>query len=709
VAVSSGLRAGSFALLAALAVLGVLAPRSVADLPANGRAWELITHIPPSSSTGVVGMRPVSDDDERLAYAVIGPPPGSPDGSVLGHGIATRGAAGWANRPLGYPHKGESTDEIRAFVPLLPAAFSEDLRSVLWAALVPLTPDGPPEIPFNTGLYREPPEGPLEFIAAVGNVPPALYTLTHFAEISSDGDWIVFDTSRHLLPADAGRTSGDSIYVWHDGNLQLADVGNSGALLSTCGADISDFHGTSTSASRVFFSASPSCEGPERVYLRDLKDQTTTEVSASRCTRPDCNEPSEVSFAGATPSGSVAYMTTMQQLTDDDEDSARDLYAYDAETDEPTLLSGGSAPATGAVVEGNVVPSEIPGSVYFRATGELLPGEPGTGEKLFLADASGLHLVAEGPITVLEREPQVQVTLDGGRALFVTTAQLLPEDTDSQEDAYLYDSDEEKLTRVSTGPSGGNDAYPVNITAPSPLNQHEFEVGNLRPYYAIDASGEHIVFATEESLVPEDVNVRSDVYEFWHGSVGLVSPGDEPYRSDFGGMSRDGRSVMFATNADLVPEDRDANSRDLYAARFEGGFPQETESAGCDSLSCLLSNQPQETRAAPVSMAPLTKRPMPEPGLQLLRVAANARNGVIVAVVSVPVRGRVIGTIWIRRKHRKIVLAQGSRRAKRPGRSRLGLGLTPAARGPAGGVGKVHLTIRQRESAISRVVRVNLR
>jgi hypothetical protein len=681
-------------LLGVLLAAGALPPRSVGEVPANGRAWELVTQIPSSSSSGVVGMRPMLDDDERIAYAVVGPPPGSAAGAVLGHSIATRGASGWTNTPIGFPYHLETADESRAFVAILPGAFSEDLRSVLWLSTAPLTPDAPPEFPVETGLYRESPKGSLEFIAATGNNPIAIYTFLRFADISSDGNWVIFNAGYEHL------------YAWHDGDLQLVNIDNSGALLSNCGVEISDFHGMSTSGTRVFFTPEP-CEGVEGVYLRDLEDQTTTKISTSQCTRIDCNGAFFVSFVGATPSGSVAYMTTQQQLTNDDEDSARDLYSYDVDSGELKLLSGGSAAAIGEVGGGIFVPSEIPGRVYFRAIGELRPGEPGAGEKLFLADTTGMHRVAEGRIRKLENEPQIQLTPDGSRALFVTPTQLLPEDTDNQDDAYLYDAEEEELTLISTGPSGGNGAYPVSITAPSPLNQREFETGDFRPYYAIDNAGDRAFFTTEESLLPEDTNGEADVYEYWHGTLGLVTPGDEPYKSDFAGISRDGRSVMFATSATLTPDDQDNGSRDIYVARLGGGFPPKAESPGCDISSCPFSTQPRLIRTAPSSMAPLGKKKR-KGTLRLLHVPTEPTNGAIRVVVLVPAPGRVGGEIWIPGKHGKVVLARGARRAPRSGRIRLVLRLTESARESATGSRTVRLKVHQGQAAISRVVTMKL-
>lgn len=689
-------------LIAALAVFGVLAPRGDAAIPANGRTWELTTFLPNSSSSGVVGMRPMWNDGERFLYAVIGPPPGTPSGSSFGYGNALRGPASWVNTPLGFPYTSESTNVFELLAPLLPISVSEDGQTLLWASIVPLTPGAPPE--GETALYRQV-GGALELVSAV---LPLSFFLKYpsFAGISSDGSRVVFESAEHLLPADAGRTEGKSIYAWTDGSLQLVDVDGGGALLSTCGAAISKSNGMSAFGNRVFFSVPASCNGVEKVYLRDLEDGTTVAISASMCTRVDCNANADVEFAGATRDGDIAYMTTTQQLTNADEDSANDLYGYDVDSGELTLLSGGSALAAGAVNGEAAFPAEVGGRVYFGAVGELLPGESGAGQKLFLANGSGgVRFVAEASIPDIEEERQIQLTPDGGRALFVTSAPVVPGDTDSQPDAYLYDADKEEMTRISTGPSGGNGSFPVSITAPSPLNQHEFEAGDRRPYYSIDASGERTFFTTEESLIPEDTNGKLDVYESWHGTLGLISPGYLPLKADFAGISRDGRSAMFATNADLVAADQDGGARDIYAARLEGGFPAEAGKAGCNSASCPLASSARLTRGVPPSAVALASK---RGRLRLLDVASAVKKGAIAVTVAVPAPGLVTGTMWIRQKGKKIVLARGSERATRPGQAQLQLKLTRAAGELAGGTTKVHLTVSGGNASASDVVKVKL-
>jgi hypothetical protein len=672
-----------------------------AAVPANGRSWELATFEPPSSSR-VLGPRPMDGDGERFVYSVIGPHPGSSAGGVLSFGTADRSPAGWVHAPLGFPYQIESTAVLDLVAPIMPIAFSDDEQASLWFSTVPLGPGAPPEGP--TTLYRDTAAGSPEFIAPVGSLPPsAIYR--GFADIAGDGSRVVFSTKEHLLAGDAVRTTGNSVYAWDGDGLELVDVDDGGALLSTCGSEVSQANGMSNQGSGVFFTAPASCNGVEKVYLRDLDSETTVQISASECTRVDCDATADVAFAGATEDGEFAFLTTTQQLTDADHDAGRDLYRYDVATGKLNLLSGAPSEVSGEVVEGALVfPSEDGGRVYFRASGEVIPGESTAGEKLFMADGGGVHLVAPASFPI---EAEIQLSADGKRALFVTKAQLLGADTDSSGDAYLYDADSETLVRISTGPAGGNGASPASIEAPTPLNRHEYEYGDLRQYYAITASGDRAFFMTDESLVPEDTNGVFDVYEWWNGQASLVTPGGQPLKSEFGGISRDGRSLMFATNASLVPADVDGEGRDIYLARLDGGFPRPAGSLPCDASSCPLPVGGRITRPTPASMAPARHKPGQ---LRVVEVASKAKKGAIAVVVSAPSPGSVSGLIWAREKGKKVTIARGSKKAKRSGKVNLVLRLTSAARrAPAVGARQWHLTVSQGSSKASQVVKVSLR
>jgi hypothetical protein len=665
-----------------------------------------MTNINPATSAGVVGPLPIREETDDFVYGIIGPPPGSASGAAFGYSIGQRTPLGWTNTPLGFPYDTESEEVLTSVSPSEPVAYSENAQAILWQAFVPLLPGAPPEN--ETALYRQVGDK-LELIAPMEDstflAEPFLYSA-----ISDDGSRVVFQARTHLLPGDAGRTTGQSIYAWNGpGTLQQVDVKEGGALASTCGSTVPRSNGMSADGKRVYFTVPASCNGTAKVYLRDVTKGTTVEISASRCTRVDCNAAANVRFAGATRDGKIAYLTTTQQLTNADEDNQDDLYSYNADTDELTLLSGGEPTGGGGVLDVDVAPAEVGGRVYFAASGELLPGEPG-GEKLFLSDGhGGIHLVANATLDSFNGERQIQLSRDGSRALFTTASQVLPGDTDLQSDAYLYDANEDKLVRISTGPTGGNGSFAVSIAAPSPLNQQSFEAGNLHPYWSIDANGDRMFFSTEESLVPEDTDGKFDVYEYFNGNVGLITPGNLPLREDFGGASRDGRMVLFATNASLVPSDQDGGARDIYAARLGGGFPEPESPPECDRTTCPLPTNPRVSRPTPPSIGTQpSKGGSAATKLSVVEVAPKAKKGAIAVTVTAPSAGLVTGSAWIKQKGKKLILARGSVKAPGPGKTELALRLTAAARRFAGGAKKVHLVISSGKSTVSEVVEVKL-
>lgn len=686
-----------------VALCGVLPPAVASSAPTNGRAWELVTFSAPSSSQ-ILALTPLGSGDDALVYHTLGPLPGTDSGALVSTGKALRGPAGWSTTPIGLPFTSFTTEIFAQIAPVFPVAYSKDLQTTLWLTSVPMTPAGPPEE--QLGLYRQVGDGPLQFIAHIGEG----LTIGHsgFIGMSSDGKAVVFTTKEHLLPGDAGRMQGESVYEWNQSGLRLLDVESDGGLLSSCGSTISPANGMSLSAQRVFFThpAQAVC-GTKRVYLRDAANGTLTEISASRCTRIDCNAAQNVTFAGATRDGSGAYLVTAQQLTNDDQDSGRDLYRYDVESEQLSLLSGGSPVVAGEVKENVVYPSDDGKQVYFRADGVMIAGELTAGEKLMRANGSGMNLVADAVFPV---QPTVQISANGNKALFVSASKIVEGDTDERQDTYLYDASDDIVTRISAGPFAGNGPFDANLT--TVLDIPELDFGNNDPFHGLDASGSRAVFATAEPLVPEDTNATADVYEWKDGQLGLVSSGTSEFESSFGGLSRSGSTVIFGTTESLVAADRDGGDIDLYAARVGGGFPEPSVAPACDSASCPRSSRSPLVRSAPASakVPPRERRRR----LRLLRIRSLAARNVIgrqaVLLLRAPAPGLVSASVWIRRKGKKVPLARGRAGAIRPGRLRLRLHLTAAGRRRVGARGiRARLTISESGAVpLSRRVRLSL-
>jgi len=145
---------------------------------------------------------------------------------------------------------------------------------------------------------------------------------------------------------------------------------------------------------------------------------------------------------------------------------------------------------------------------------------------------------------------------DGKTAFFTTTEQLVPGDTDTRSDVYerSYDDALERyVTRqVSTGPIGGNDAFPALFDGAS-------------------AEGSKAFFSTKESLVAEDVDRSEDVYmrDLGENATVLVSAGDSSCAAEAcgkgevdssfapGGVIPSGERVFFRSAERLASDDGD--------------------------------------------------------------------------------------------------------------------------------------------------------
>lgn len=653
-------------LVLAVVVSGSLTPSASAAVPGHGRGWELVT---PSEPISAVVVRPLahSPDGSRFAYLTFGPMPGSEAGDVAAANLATRGPTGWTTEPLGPRY---AKDE-GAILPTFPAGFSRDLSTAIWASQAPLTADAPPG--GQWALYRRDASGQLTLLVALGAKEP------QFVRVSDDGRHVVFTSAEHLLPADAGRATGQSIYEIDGTALRMVDVDASGEPLSPCGATVAARNAVSRSAERVFFTATTGadCAGPERVYMRE-DALATVEMSESRCNRPDCNAASAVAFAAATPSGSHAFLTTAQQLTDADQDEATDLYRYDVESDELDLLSGTDSTSAQVLAE-NVVPSDDGARVYFYASGQLKPGQGAEAEtNLYLSDEGDLRFLASLPAT------QPHSSASGTTALLATPVALVSTDSDAHSDVYRYDAGSDAFTRLSSGPVGGSGEFDAVVE--SELDASIFPALVPPAMHPLSEDGAHAFFSTAERLVPEDANALNDVYEWSSGKLALVSAGTPSDGAVFAGATGDARTVLFRTSASLIGRDRDGGDYDFYAAPIGGGFaePTATQERECQEPDCrtVRARGALELPSLASTESPRATR---RKRLRLARIAAGAgrsvaRTGSADAVVLAPGAGLVRVFAWARTGGKERLVASGRSGAIRPGKVEVPLEFAPPVR-----------------------------
>ncbi len=647
-------------------------------VPSHGRAWELTTSPDPSAASFWGGGILISADGNAISYRVAGVLPGYPlvNPPIFSTAFGRRGPNGWTvtHPAVPSPEYLVANPEDLKFPPK-PLVFGADHEKSIWQTEV-----GHHE----NGLFLRDQNGEYSLLIKAANLLAA----------SPDLQRVVFASDRHLLPADADRLPpdgasvlGESLYELEGSKLRLLDVFPDGSLLSNCG---SRGDAVSTDARRVYFTTRFSCPGPARVYLAE-GDAPPFEISASRCTS-DCGPQEAVSFVGATPSGSSAFLVSAEKLTDDDVDSDRDLYRYDASDDDLVLISTGSGSPDLIPTQDARVQSSADGSrVYFYAA-EATGPQAGV-QGLYMADA-------DGPQRVLTTagSPLVQLSANGRYAVLSVEASLLPGDTDVESDVYRYDAVDGSLVLLSAGSVGGNGPFSAAVT-PSSLQLGQSDTA-MR---AMSDDGGRIFFTSDERLVPEDTNTVSDVYEWAFGSLGLVSSGTGTRSAELVGSSTDGSTVFFETAETLLPSDRDGGEDDYYAARIGGGFAEGRPSPS--PCPCPGSTPRERTNRAPASATTVDR-------IQLGPIGAAERRrivatGWIALLAEVPRGGRLSAEARAQIGRRPRSVASTTVSVPQPGPLQLKMRLSKTARNALARGGDLQVHLRLHLSSLDAIRRVS--
>lgn len=192
-------------------------------------------------------------------------------------------------------------------------------------------------------------------------------------------------------------------------------------------------------------------------------------------------------------------------------------------------------------------------SVALLSSDQLVPEDTDSALDLYVWRSGTYHLAADAAANPF------YLSDDGTRVLFTTTAALAASDTDRQSDVYL--SDAGTIKHVSTGPTD-----PGNVSSDWP-NASGPEIG------AHADDGRTVFFHTKGAMVAQDDDGDYDVYKWENGTTTLVSTNasgaNVPGSVLTLGASADGDRVVMSTTAALLSEDADGGHSDAYAR--EGG------------------------------------------------------------------------------------------------------------------------------------------
>ena len=611
----------------------------------DDRGWEQVSPVDKNGGDVMINSvrtRAASDGGAATFSSLTG------FADAQGTGVATEymsirsgtpGTTGWATHAI-TPKQDPLTfvAALQSFDPLWEGELSADLTHGVFRAWSPVT--AAPNVADVENLYlrgdlRTSGAGSYQLLTAClacgSPLPPIEATNERplFAGASEDYSHVIFESVYPLVPGATANpvTRTPNLYEWANGTLRLAGIlpdsacGSppcvAGRSVAGQGASVGFYtlRTISTDGSRIVFSDNSATHtNAGTLYLR-TDATTTTQINASEKTNgggpggTDANGPQPAEFWAASSDDTRVFFTTSEQLTDDDTNSAVDLYMYDANAQAGhhlTRLSVDNEPADPVNDAQGVIGASSDGRyVYFLNAGQLVAGQPAlrsdtgiyewhdgalsyVGQMALPADDTALDL----PTTSGTQPFAARVTPDGRHLLFISHSGkgLTGYDQGSCQgrgcaEVYVYSAETHRLACASCNQSGAPATVDATTNAIFGTSASDTTWHLNHP---LSDDGAHVFFSTAEALVPEDVNGHSDVYEFdvASGTVHLLSSGTATSDSYFMDASASGHDAFFVTGQQLTGRDEDQGV-DLYDARIGGGLPEPpTTLAACEGDAC---------------------------------------------------------------------------------------------------------------------------
>jgi len=602
-------KALAMVVLAVVGMASVVVGTAWGALP-DGRGYEMVSPPDKNGSDTLINSTRVrvAADGSAAAFSSL-----TGFGDTLGNGlfgeyVSVRSTSadadpgqGWATHATFPPQAPLTLTAIFAsLVPGYLGDLSPDLSEGVFFAWRPLT--DVPNVADVANLYRRtdltsPGVGNYELVTdcpgCAGPFPSFFEFLAppRYVDATPDLRHVVFE-SRLALTADAPG-GGTMLYEWDQGTVRFVGLlpdgspaaGSAGGAGGAGGARYTH-HVISEDGSKIFFTDQ---DGGSDLYMR-VNGTSTVKLNAPEG-GPDTGS---ASFADASVDGGRVFFTSNAALTPDAHGAIK-LYMYDttkpdSDPNNLTFLSvNANDPLAGTEVDGVIGASPDGSTVYFIADSQLVVGGPAL-------SAWGVFAWHEGTVEFVsplriqdipdntynasyQLTPKLSRVSASGDLLFGLHAPVGPTGYDQGrctgtgcQEFYLYTLASHTLRCASCDPSE------EPATADAQIAEMVSEGGAGRTSHlshALSDDGRRAFFSTADSLVPEDVNGKSDVYEFdaQGGAVHLISSGTGTSGAYFSDATPSGDDVFFMTRNRLVGWDRDQNT-DLYDARVGGGFPE---------------------------------------------------------------------------------------------------------------------------------------
>jgi hypothetical protein len=427
-------------------------------------------------------------------------------------------------------------------------------------------------------------------------------------EMSDDGAHVVELGPETNLLEDVGSGGPEVVGLMPDGEPPTCGLGAEGESFVGrigVGAGRNWLPGyrriAATDASRVYFEAKANgqCKGPYGLYERNRESEETTLIDAK-----------EPHIIRVTPDGRVAYFTTKSKLDSADTNQDTDVYRWEEEAGASSCLTCVVPDARVDDTTGVLVSDDF-SHVYFKSPAQLAPGAPEGANGIYSLSGGEIRFVAQAAVELTHPE-QIALSADGTTAIFrafadkgLTADAVAPEcpfpGGESQgacSELYRYDDRDGSLECLSCLHGGETTR---SLGSPSFDEAIDFK---------ISGDGETIAFVTQEALLRADVNDNTDIYEWRHGALRLVTDGV----TDFGlsvtapqvqAVDATGRDIFFTVAQPGLTGFESDGLANFYDARIGGGFEVPSPPAHCSEESCQgpLRGAPNQEHPASESLA----------------------------------------------------------------------------------------------------------
>jgi hypothetical protein len=377
----------------------------------------------------------------------------------------------------------------------------------------------------------------------------------------------------------------------------------------------------------------PNGGGP--LYVRE-DGAITKELSAPAPGHTPDSPPTKFQFLDASEDGSLVFFWADGDLTED-APAADGIYRYDLDSDTLSYLASPAPPSNHpgvvtalASADGSHLYFEDEQTVKVHAAGTVdtvLGTPPGSSQSGgFQQTTHGQNdagLTSEIGGLRSSECPSATVTPDG-RYIAVTSRVA------GEMRTFRYDAATKDLEVVSPpAPASWPLQYHVGfMDAGACLGNYGTTALRLTKFRMMSDDGSRIYFNTAAPLVPGDSNRWIDTYQWHDGEISLVTSGTGKRTTAAVGTDASGETVVFATEEPLVGADTN-DVYDLYVARAGGGFPEPARAAECDGDGC--QGDPETAPSVPDSATLNLRgagnaRPAAERCEQIARRAVSLRN-----------------------------------------------------------------------------------